>query len=307
MRAKFLLDTLRHMGVAWPDLWYMPEVDGGVCSFLGTVDSSFDVRGTLIILEAKEHEERLLAKRAELVKRFRLDGSESEAIGMPRTNRIEDDKDEASPEKPNGNPKTRARAEQRKNAKTKVQQEKSTGDSSDGVKDSTSTRAETLARAKRALYNNNHYPGVAFLNGKIVGAGESRTDAEARIKRFVDSEFGVGTNIEELLGESISFPTTPNAKTEEHRSKDKANKGEAAPSLSPESPSPSPVPAFVYKPKRPGENIEQWMRRILPLGEQPTHPGVFFDGRNVVAAGSNQGQDKLKRFLADVMGPNGVR
>lgn len=225
---------------------------------------------------------------------------------MPPTDRTEEDKDEASPEKPNGNPKTRARAEQRKNAKTKAQQEKSTGHSSDGVKDSTSTRAETLARAKRALYNN-QYPGVASLNGKIVGAGESRADAGARIKRFVDSEFGVGTNIEELFGESISFPTTPNAKTEEHRSKYKANKGEAAPSLSPESPSPSPVPAFVYKPKRPGENIEQWMRRILPLGEQPTHPGVFFDGRNVVAAGPNQGQDKLKRFLADVMGPNGGR
>lgn len=55
MRAKFLLDTLRHMGVGWPDLWYMPQLDGGVCSFLGTLDSSFDVRGTLTILKAKEY------------------------------------------------------------------------------------------------------------------------------------------------------------------------------------------------------------------------------------------------------------
>ncbi|CAD6572997.1 MAG: hypothetical protein ASARMPRED_005821 [Alectoria sarmentosa] len=65
-RAAFLLDTLKSRGFTWPDLWWEPDIDGGVCSFLGTVDDAFDARATLTILEAKEEKERLTANRAEL-------------------------------------------------------------------------------------------------------------------------------------------------------------------------------------------------------------------------------------------------
>lgn len=65
-RAAFLLDTLKSRGFTWPELWWEPDIDGGVCSFLGTVDKAFDAHATLTILEAKEEEERLTGHRAEL-------------------------------------------------------------------------------------------------------------------------------------------------------------------------------------------------------------------------------------------------
>ncbi len=64
MRAAYLLDTLKSRGFTWPELWWQPEVDGGVCSFLGTVDETFDAHATLTTLEAKEEEERLQATAA---------------------------------------------------------------------------------------------------------------------------------------------------------------------------------------------------------------------------------------------------
>ena len=69
-RAVYLLETLKSRGVTWPDLWWKPEIDGGVCSFLGTVDETFDAHGTLTILEAKEEEERLQASAAEIDDRW---------------------------------------------------------------------------------------------------------------------------------------------------------------------------------------------------------------------------------------------
>lgn len=48
--------------------------------------------------------------------------------------------------------------------------------------------------------------------------------------------------------------------------------------------------------------MAQWMYRVLPRGEQPTHPGVFFDGQRLCAFGPNLGQDKLEQFLADIGG-----
>ncbi len=64
MRAAYLLDTLKSRGFNWPELWWQPEVDGGVCSFLGTVDETFDAHATLTTLEAKGEEERLQATAA---------------------------------------------------------------------------------------------------------------------------------------------------------------------------------------------------------------------------------------------------
>ena len=62
----YLLHTLKSRGVTWPELWWRPDDDGGVCSFLGTVDKRFDAHATLTILEDREEEERLQATRADI-------------------------------------------------------------------------------------------------------------------------------------------------------------------------------------------------------------------------------------------------
>ena len=69
-RAIYLLDTLKSRGVTWPELWWQLDSDGGVCSFLGTVDEAFDARATLTVLEDREEEERLQATRAEIGSQF---------------------------------------------------------------------------------------------------------------------------------------------------------------------------------------------------------------------------------------------
>lgn len=69
-RAVYLLHTLKSRGVTWPELWWRPDSDGGVCSFLGTVDEAFDARATLTVLEDREEEERLQATRAEIAAQF---------------------------------------------------------------------------------------------------------------------------------------------------------------------------------------------------------------------------------------------
>ena len=50
--------------------WWQPDIDGGVCSFLGKVDKDFDAHATLTILEAKEEEARLQAAAAEINSRI---------------------------------------------------------------------------------------------------------------------------------------------------------------------------------------------------------------------------------------------
>lgn len=62
----YLLDTLKSRGLTWPKLWWRPEIDGGVCSYLGSVDETFDAHATLTTLEAKEEEERLRATAAKI-------------------------------------------------------------------------------------------------------------------------------------------------------------------------------------------------------------------------------------------------
>ena len=71
-RAVYLLETLKSRGFTWPMFWWQPDIDGGVCSFLGTVDKDFDAHATLTILEAKEEEERLQATAAEIKSRIDL-------------------------------------------------------------------------------------------------------------------------------------------------------------------------------------------------------------------------------------------
>lgn len=65
-RAAYLLATLKSRRITWPELRWQPEVDGGVCSFLGTVNGAFDADATLAVLEAREAEERLRANAAEI-------------------------------------------------------------------------------------------------------------------------------------------------------------------------------------------------------------------------------------------------
>ena len=79
-RAVYLLDTLKSRGLTWPTLWRQPDIDGGVCSFLGTVDKDFDAKATLTILEAKEEEERLQATAAEINPRVQAKFATVEAL-----------------------------------------------------------------------------------------------------------------------------------------------------------------------------------------------------------------------------------
>lgn len=65
-RAVYLLETLKSRGFTWPMFWWQPDIDGGVCGFLGTIDKDFDPYATLTILEAKEEEKRLQATAAEI-------------------------------------------------------------------------------------------------------------------------------------------------------------------------------------------------------------------------------------------------
>ena len=69
-RAVYLLETLKSRGWTWPMFWWQPDIDGGVCAFLGKVDTNFDAHATLKILEAKEEEERLQANAAEINSRI---------------------------------------------------------------------------------------------------------------------------------------------------------------------------------------------------------------------------------------------
>ena len=65
-RAVYLLETLKSRGFTWPVFWWQPEIDGGVCAFLGKVDKDFDAFAELKVLEAKEEEARLQANAAKI-------------------------------------------------------------------------------------------------------------------------------------------------------------------------------------------------------------------------------------------------
>ena len=113
VRAAYLIETLKHRGFTWPDLAsdYIPDKD--VCSFLGTVDLSFDARAELTILEDKEHEDMLLAKCAELAEK-------SKPLQEQATRRRAEEA--YSPESTIANLKTKARAAARKMAKAKARE-----------------------------------------------------------------------------------------------------------------------------------------------------------------------------------------
>lgn len=223
MRANYLLNTLRHRGITWPELWYLPEADGGVCSYLGTIDPTFDVRGTLLVFEDKEHEECFVATLAELKARVGLDSSGNTPPSKPTTESA--DNNQKSDGQESGNPKNKARAQQRKKARAKAREEASAARPSDSGHDSINPSADIMAqnlvRAEQAL-SKNSYPGIVFYKGKVAAMGENMLDARARLERFIETEFGVGSKAEEVLGESVLCPIRSDAKNEEHGSKAKA-------------------------------------------------------------------------------------
>lgn len=65
-RAKYLLASLRQQGVLWPKLWWRTDCDGAVCSFLGTVDPTFDPDLILLRLQDVGRGDRFEAKKAEI-------------------------------------------------------------------------------------------------------------------------------------------------------------------------------------------------------------------------------------------------
>lgn len=280
MRAMYLLDALRHRGVTWPEVGFMPKVDGGVCSFLGTIDSTFDVKATLIILEDKDHEERLLAKRAELAAHsadaeFSRGKSASKAPSKPAEG-VPPVPDE---EKREGSGKNEARAQQRKNAIAKAKR----GTFEPEIEFQASESAKTLAEAKEAkeaeasksaeksakteevfetwakeTLDQTEYPGVIFLKGRIVAMGVSQDDAHARLDKFANAELGAGVNMEDVVvrkgfaGDAVALIYTHNIPGDTDSSTDDGS------TLAPSSAAPpSPTPQQASK--------KDWVRGTLAM------------------------------------------
>ncbi len=255
MRAMYLLDALRHRGFTWPEVGYLPEFDGGVCSFLGTIDSTFDVESTLVILDDREHVDRSLAKRAEIA--ARLAGpklSEGNPASKPPTN-LEEQVDPVPDEEVDPvldeeerlrRAKTKARAKQRKNAKAKKVFED---------------------WAMEAL-GGNQYPGVCFFKGKIRAIGVDKDDCHARLETFVKAELGVGLRMEDVMaenavtGDGVVMVYTP------HKAEDTGTSTDEGTTPGPVSATPpSPAPQQASKKRRPNENHADWLSRILPDGK----------------------------------------
>jgi len=331
MRAMYLLDTLRHRGFTWPEVQFMPNFDGGVCSFLGTIDPTFDAKSTLTILEDKEHEERLLAKRAEIAARSaNAHYSSAKPASKPSAKSENEEKSVPDEKQRERNAKTKARAEQRKKAKAKAKEDtldhEDSDEASKSLKKSAGAKkvslyeagifalestgdpfedmAADMARATKVLEQNPHH-GIISSNGKIIAMGVDEQDAHARLESFVEAEHGDAVNVKDVFVlESVVEGAVAIVYT--HK---KAKAGPTKPSINAPTPSsstkppPTALPQHGSKKKRRGENNAQWLCRILPEGEQPGWPGVFFDKRKggLGAYGPNRGRDKLKDFLAYIL------
>lgn len=330
MRAMYLLDTLRHRGFTWPKVQFMPNFDGGVCSFLGTIDPTFDAKSTLTILEDKEHEERLLAKRAEIAAR----SASAHFVGAkpaskPSAKSENDDESVPDGKKREPNAKTKARAEQRKKAKARAKEgtldHEGSSEASKSSKKSAGAKkvslleagifalestgdpfedmAADMARATKVLEQNPHH-GILSSNGKIIAMGVDEEDAHARLASFAKAEHGDAVNVKDVFVlESIVEGAVAIVYTHKKARPTKPSTNAPTPSSSSMKPPPPILPQHGSKKKRRGENNAQWLCRILPEGEQPGWPGVFFDKRNggLGAYGPNRGRDKLKDFLAYIL------
>ena len=192
MRAIYLLETLRQRGITWPELWYQPKTDGGVCSYLGMIDPNFKAIEILTTLEAKEYEDRLRRKLAEqFPDKVNADGTLV---------------DQDQPSKTKG----QARAEQRKKARAKAREEASDAQQSDDAGSSTRDWPSDgldrhLAILKEAMMDDK-YSGVLFDDQNTVSvSGLNEADAKARVKRFVENAFGTGTAVEHVLGPMLNI------------------------------------------------------------------------------------------------------
>lgn len=280
----YLLDALRHRGVTWPEVGFMPEFAGGVCSFLGTIDSTFDVKATLIILEDKEHEEFLLAKRAEIAAYsadadFLRGKSATKAPAKPAEG-VDQVPDE---EKREDRATNNTRAQQRKKAIAKARR----GTFEPEVVGEASESAEILAEAKEAFepeaeaeasksaeksaeaeevfetwakeaLDQNQYPGVIFLKGKIVAMGVNKDEAHKRLDNFAKAELGAGVSMEDVVvrtgfaGDAVALIYTHYIAGDTESSTDD---GSTLASASTRPPSPTPQQA----------SKKDWVREILAM------------------------------------------
>ena len=196
MRAYYLLNTLRHHGISWSELRYKPAVDGGVCSYLGTVDPNFDAMGTMLILEDKENEERLRNNLGRLTAQCYPSSSSGKAA-----------KSSSQP----------SSSESSRNAKTTPDQKDHAAGSNNSGKDNvtelTDTIKENLSRANDII-GSTYCPGTVIYQGKVTGIGKDEAEARAKVQAFIDAHFEAGSTAQELFGENVLYrfrpkPTAP--------------------------------------------------------------------------------------------------
>ena len=177
----------------------MPQADGGVCSFLGTVDSTFNARGTLTVLEDKEHEDRLVATAADIddkLASFRSGG----------------------PKKPANTSDGRSNTE----PQPTMSGAKSPSKHMDSAVESENIHAENLTRALQAL-DKSLYPGVVPYKGKIAVKGTNSADAMSRLNSCLENVFGPGWQLDKTLGDNVLFYVRPEPKKSDDGSRAETN------------------------------------------------------------------------------------
>jgi len=72
LQAHYLYDSLRHIGVLWAHAAVVQPIWYYICSFLGTVDFSFDAHAEMANLQDTKSNEKLAVTRAEIQKKQQI-------------------------------------------------------------------------------------------------------------------------------------------------------------------------------------------------------------------------------------------
>ena len=154
-----------------------------MCGFLSTVGSGFDAFMILTTLEDKEHEERLLARRAAITECYRILDTQYNKPNSSRANQSADGHEENQHSTPEGLSKTQARREARKKAKAKASKENAAGKSAPPLVNSPAlgaTLRDFFARTLEPGPQEGHR-GVFWGNGRLIGTGGGTVRGDEKI------------------------------------------------------------------------------------------------------------------------------
>ena len=168
-----------------------------MCGFLSTVDPGFDAFMILTTLEDKEHEERLLARRAVITERYRILDTQYNKPTSSRANQSADGHEENQHSTPEGLSKTQARREARKKAKAKASEENAAGKSASPLVNTQqtgnspapgATLRDFFARTLEPGPQEGHR-GVFWGNGRLLGIGGSTVKGDEKIDNCLAEKF----------------------------------------------------------------------------------------------------------------------